>query len=348
VRPSGYSARTRELIYPPDAFAREDEDDATYYATDRMVSHLDSLARATIEQLVASLVVEEQPAILDLMASWDSHLPDDLSSGRVVGLGLNPRELEANERLDERLIHDLNRVPALPLPDAAFDAVLCTVSVDYLVRPFDVFAEVARVLKPGGMFLVTFSNRMFPEKAVRVWRQATEPERILIVEDYFQATPALSESRLWISQGKPRPRCDRHSRRTPLSDPVYAVWAEKIGGPVGRPERVPPSPVARHPWDEAVVAGRKDAVGSTLRCPYCDRPLSKWAVPQTPFTEWDTEHFWICFNDRCPFLIQGWNTMNEQGNRGFSHRFRYDRERDHCGSIPVPTLGALRESIVAE
>jgi len=40
------------------------------------VSHLDSLALATVEKLIETLVVEENPAILDLMAGWDSHIPD--------------------------------------------------------------------------------------------------------------------------------------------------------------------------------------------------------------------------------------------------------------------------------
>jgi SAM-dependent methyltransferase len=349
VRPSGWSDRTRETVYSHDAFTRlDEEDDRTFYAADRLVSHLDNLALATVEKLAGALIVEREPVILDLMASWDSHLPAGLRPARLVGLGMNARELAANERLDQRLVHDLNRRPILPLPDAAFDAVLCTVSVDYLVRPFTVFAEVERVLRPGGMFLVVFSNRMFTRKAVKIWREASEAERILIVEDYFQATPGFGESRLWISQGKPRPRCDRYADSGLPSDPIYAVWAEKEGGAPGRPERVPPPAVARQPWDEERVAARKLAVGETLACPYCERPLSKWAVPENPFTEWDTPYFWICFNDRCPFLVHGWDAMNSQGNRGFSYRFRYDPERDACGAIPVPSLGALRASIVAE
>jgi len=44
-----------------------------------------------------------------------------------------------------------------------------TVSVEYLTRPFDVFAEAARVLKPGGVCAATFSNRGFPPKVIWVW-----------------------------------------------------------------------------------------------------------------------------------------------------------------------------------
>jgi SAM-dependent methyltransferase len=348
MRPSGWNAKTGELLYTPASFERADErDDTLFYATDRLVSHVDALARATIERLIGTLVVERRPVVLDLMASWDSHLPPTLQPERVVGLGLNPRELAANDRLDERLVHDLNRRPELPLASARFDAVLCTVSVDYLVHPFAVFAEVERVLKPGGMFLTVFSNRLFPEKAVRIWRQASETERILIVEDYFQATPGFLESQLWIVQGRPRPEGDRYGRYGVPSDPIYAVWAEKQGGAAGRPERIPPPAAESGPQEADLVAKRKETVGRTLRCPYCDEPLSKWAVPQTPFTQWDTEYFWICFNDACPFLVQGWDVMNAQGNRGFSHRFRYDSAREACGAMPVPSRGALRDGIVA-
>jgi hypothetical protein len=45
-------------IYVKDAFSRLDEnDDATFYSTDRFVSHLDSLALDTVEKLIGELVV---------------------------------------------------------------------------------------------------------------------------------------------------------------------------------------------------------------------------------------------------------------------------------------------------
>ena len=238
MHPTPLTEATRRLLYGPEAFRREDEgDDRLFYATDRLVSHLDELAITTVERLIAALVVEEHPAILDLMASWDTHLPASLHPERLVGLGLNGNELERNVRLTERMLHDLNRDPRLPFPASSFDVVLDIVSVDYLTQPFEVFAEVARVLRPGGLHLVVFSNRYFPEKVVKIWHESSDQERILIVEDYFQATDLYTESNLWISQGKPRPAGDKYGGLGLPSDPVYAIWAERKGGPAGRPAR---------------------------------------------------------------------------------------------------------------
>jgi len=345
MRPTPLHPRIKAMIYTRDAFARPDEeDDAAFYSRARPVSHLDDVARTTIQDLIRSLVVDPRPAILDLMASWDSHLPDDLEPSRVTCLGLNEAELRSNAAATEHVVHDLNRDPELPLPDAAFDVVLNTVSVDYLIRPFEVFREVGRVLKPGGLVVVVFSNRMFEEKAVRLWRQASEQERILIVEDYVQDSGLFDESRLWVAQGRPRPANDKYAGLGLPSDPVYAVYAEHKGGSPGRPGRRPPSLAQPVPREE--VERRQSEITRTLRCPHCSEPLRRWAVPQTPFTEYDVEFLQVCFNDECPFVVRGFDSMARQGNLGFSHRFMYVRERDLCGSLPVPSLHALRDSIV--
>ena len=66
---------------------------------------------------------------------------------------------------------DLNKAGARleGIADSSQHFVTCVSSVDYLTRPREVFAEVHRVLAPGGVFLVAFSNRVFAEKAVAVW-----------------------------------------------------------------------------------------------------------------------------------------------------------------------------------
>lgn len=341
------AARIRNLVFDERAFQRlDEEDDERFYRVDRMVPHLDGEALSVVSQIIDHLIIEDRPVILDLMASWDSHLGDGVRPERVVGLGLNRNELDGNRALDERVVHDLNLDPRLPFADASFDVVLNTVSVDYLTRPFEVVSEVGRVLRPGGLFLVLFSNRFFPEKVVRLWREASELERVLIVNDYFASCADFGASESYVVQGRPRPENDRYAHTGLPSDPIHAVWAEKRGGAEGRPRRRPPE---FEPWyvrDAEELERRKAAVSETKTCPYCGDGLRRWAVPQTPFTEWDQEFLYLCFNDRCPYLVRGWQAMARQGNAGFSYRLMYNPGNDRCMPIPVPDLRALRESIV--
>jgi SAM-dependent methyltransferase len=329
-----------ELVYSGDAFSRVDEgDDAGFYKVERMVSHIDAQARAVVEDLIGSLVIEPEPVVLDLMASWDSHLPPDLHPARVVGLGLNQSELEQNRVLDERVVHDLNRDPTLPFADASFDVVLNVVSIEYLVRPFEVMREVGRVLRPGGLVLIIFSDRMFPDKAIKIWRTSGEQERVMIVEDLVEVSGLFDATRQWAVKGLPRPAGDRYAALTPFADPVWAVAAERAGGPGWhRPFPVPPIPELYPPFE---VDQRARRVGSTLRCPHCDHELRRWEVPQTPFTEWEGEAVYVCPSNECPFAVRGWQTMSRQGLPGVSYRFMYDPDRDRCGSVPISGLGDL-------
>jgi len=339
----------RRQLYGGDAFARLDEgDDRGFYEVDRTVQHLDQRALDTVTAVIESLVVEGRPCVLDLMASWDSHLPACLDPQRVIGLGLNRRELAANHRLDQRIVHDLNKNPHLPFPEASFDVVINTVSIDYLIKPFEVVAEVARILRPGGLFLVIFSNRFFPEKVVQVWRTASEAERVLIVRDYLSSSPLLTPPQDFASLGRPRPKGDRYAGLGLPSDPVFAVWAERTGSPSDRPHRHPPVIESPEIPKAEVLEARRGSVASSLKCPYCNERLRKWSVPQTPFTEWDVAFMYICFNDRCPYVVRGWDAMERQGNRGMSYRLMYNPASDRCMPVPVPSLNALRDGIVDE
>ncbi|MDJ0739480.1 MAG: class I SAM-dependent methyltransferase [Gammaproteobacteria bacterium] len=199
------------------------EPDAGFYAMPRPVSHVDRTASAQIAQLYHRLL----PAggrVLDLMASWQSHLPADHGLGEVIGLGMNAEELAANPLFASHQVHDLNLAPALPYADDEFDAVICSLSVEYLVKPFDVFAEVARMLRPGGRFIITFSNRWFPPKVIRAWERMHEFERPGLVLEYFLRDGLYDGLETWSIRGLPRPADDRYADRHADSDPVYAVW----------------------------------------------------------------------------------------------------------------------------
>jgi SAM-dependent methyltransferase len=199
-----------------EAFSRLDgSDDPLFYAKDRFVDHLDTLALATVEQIIGDVITQTNPVILDLMAGWNSHIPDRLRPSRMVGLGLNENELRQNKVLSEHLMHDLNRDPRLPFPAETFDAVINTVSIDYMTRPVEVFSAVANILKKRGLLLVIFSNRMFPQKAVKIWKESSEEEsssrgRVL------PAVGAFGETTVIVSRGKPRPKEDK-SRRSRYS-----------------------------------------------------------------------------------------------------------------------------------
>jgi SAM-dependent methyltransferase len=330
------------------AFSRLDEsDDRVFYTLDRFVSHLDEVALETAKKIIGTLLVEENPVILDLMAGWDSHIPERLRPSRIVGLGLNENELNRNNVLSEYVIHDLNNVPRLPFPDNTFDAVINTVSVDYMTKPFQVFKDVGRILKPGGLFLVIFSNRMFPEKAVEIWRRSNEEERILLVEDFFREAGLFEKTTLFVSRGKPRPANDKYADRGIPSDPIYALYAEKQGSDPCRKARPSVTLTYGDRLNEKDLEERKRRIKTTLRCPHCGEKIKKWAVPDNPFeVTWDNEFMYICFNDHCPYYVRGWDHMSKEGNRGVSYRLMYNPEKDVCMPIPVPSPMALRESII--
>lgn len=182
-----------EIGLPAAFFDRQDEgDDARFYAMPRLVVHIDA---ATIEALT-QVYREILPAggeILDLMSSWVSHLPDDMSFARVAGLGMNALELANNTRLTEYLVQDLNKQPELPYASAGFDAIVNAVSIQYLTRPVEVFRSCARVLRPGGLYAVALSHRCFPTKAVRAWHVLPPLQRLEIVQAYFRNTGLYDE-----------------------------------------------------------------------------------------------------------------------------------------------------------
>ena len=209
---------------PAEWFDKADpEPDTAFYEHPRLVQHIDEGAIAAVTVAIARHVAPASD-VLDLMSSWVSHMPpaEALPLGRVSGLGMNAAELAANPRLGDWTIKDLNVDPSLPYTDASFDAVLITVSVQYLTRPVDVMTEIARVLRPGGVLLISFSNRMFATKAVAVWQAASEEERPRVVAAYLRAAggfmdPTVEEHRpprTWLGGG----------------DPLWVVVARRPGG----------------------------------------------------------------------------------------------------------------------
>jgi len=167
-----------------DPFARQDpSDDARFYAIERKVVHIEPGAIAALRAFYAS-VLAPGAVVLDLMSSWRSHLPDGL--GEVTGLGMSAAEMADNPQLSSFVVHDVNREPRLPFDDASFDAVVCAVSVQYLIRPVEVFTDVRRVLRAGGPVVVSFSNRCFPTKAVAIWLANDDDGHRRLVRAYLE------------------------------------------------------------------------------------------------------------------------------------------------------------------
>ena len=203
---------------PGSYFQRHDEtQDERFYEQPRLVTHIDAGAIAAVTQLYREFF-PPQGTILDLMSSWISHLPPEIEYRRVVGLGMNAVELNANERLHERFVQNLNRIPGLPFPAAEFDGAAICVSVQYLTQPVVVFREIGRVLRPGAPLVVSFSNRCFPTKAVAVWQGLDDRGHGELVRRYIQDAGNWTDISV----------LDR-SLRGRRGDPLYAVVARSTG-----------------------------------------------------------------------------------------------------------------------
>ena len=178
-------SEAKELGLPEDAFDKQDgEADLDFYSAPRLVTHIDDAAVVALTRHYASLL-KPGDRVLDLMSSWVSHLPPDLALD-VVGHGMNTDELGANPWLGRWFVQDLNRDPVLVEPDAAFDAVLICVGVQYLQRPVSVFRELRRVLRPGGVIVASYSNRCFPTKAVAIWRHLDMEGQATLIRLYCE------------------------------------------------------------------------------------------------------------------------------------------------------------------
>jgi len=222
--PTGQAALIRRLglamdpqRFPPEFFQREDESsDAEFYTMPRLVVHIDDGAIVAVGRLFQQLI-PENAEVLDLMSSWRTHWPEDHPRARIVGLGMNAAEMADNPQLSEYLLKDINADPSLPFDDKSFDAVVITVSVQYLTQPVIIFSEVSRILRPGGVFIVTFSNRCFPTKAVRVWCSTNDEDHVELVASYMQHAGGFNGVRGGIA----------NPDMAPPGDPLFAVFAYK-------------------------------------------------------------------------------------------------------------------------
>jgi SAM-dependent methyltransferase len=188
------------MLFKPNQRLKLDEtDDKLFYAYPRFVTHVDE---GFIQQLTDLYRQQLKPntRIFDMMSSWVSHLPEEMQFAHVEGHGLNAEELARNPRFNHYFVQNLNENPQLPLPDQEFDAVLNCVSVQYVQYPEAIFSEIHRILKPGGVAIISFSNRMFFQKAIQAWRDASEGTRVELVKRYFTSVPGFTAPEVIINK----------------------------------------------------------------------------------------------------------------------------------------------------
>jgi len=195
---------------PTGAFGKQDNgDDLAFYVPPRLVTHIDGGATAALTDFYQAML-PDGGRVLDLMSSWVSHLPEDRAYAEVVGHGMNTQELSANPRLARWFVQNLNQNSTLPLDNQSFDAALCCVGVQYLQRPLEVFADVRRVLVAGAPFVVSFSNRCFPTKAVAIWRALDTNGHAALVKLYLERSGFADVQVNMLADGR-------------TSDPLVAV-----------------------------------------------------------------------------------------------------------------------------
>lgn len=197
------------------AFRRFDESpDDKFYRIPRFTSHIDEGAIEAVTNLYRQYL-PGNARVLDLMSSWLSHLPKDMSYQRVVGLGMNDRELANNKQLTEIIVHDLNANPSLPFYDSEFNTGLICVSIDYLIQPVDILKELGRVLEKSSPLIITYSNRYFEEKATAAWLHLSDEQRAYLIKSFLQDAGCYESIELMDCSPE-------------YGDPLYAVVARVL------------------------------------------------------------------------------------------------------------------------
>ena len=201
-----------------DFFSKEDNtNDDLFYSTPRLVKHIDDNACEALTRFYRNFLKPDF-AVLDLMSSWVSHLPEDIQYSRVSAQGMNKEELEANPQLDDYVLQNLNENQTLVYEEETFDLCTIAVSVQYLTSPIMVFEEIARVLKPNGVCCVSFSNRMFPTKAILAWMMGSNEDHCNLVSHYFKKIEKFNEVQV-----------EKLVEDNCYNDPLFAVTAKNTG-----------------------------------------------------------------------------------------------------------------------
>jgi len=204
----------------------EDDDAVFYDSIDSTTPIVDQVAIEQLSQFYADHI-KDASKILDLMAGADSYLPDNFKNIDVTGLSIKQQDLQSNPALNQYTLHDLNKQPELPFDDQQFDAIICAFSVEYMTQPIKVFQEAARILKPGGVLLVSFSERFYEKKVIGLWDDLHLFERMDIVLEYFRQSDEFEALSSESIRGLIRHEDDPFVNKTVHSCPMYMLSGKR-------------------------------------------------------------------------------------------------------------------------
>ena len=199
----------------------DESNDEEFYSEPKFVYHLDSNFRQYLSQVYKD-EIDEYSTVLDLMSSWDSYLPKENTYQKVIGHGLNKKELERNNILDYFWLQNFNLNQNIRLENGSIDYCLMVAAWQYLQYPENLTKEISRILSEKGKIIVSFSNRAFWHKAPNIWTTSTEDERVQYVR------------KVLISNGFKEPRIIKKFDEPDLNffnffkkDPFYCLIATK-------------------------------------------------------------------------------------------------------------------------
>ena len=172
----------------------DESNDEEFYLNPKFVYHLDSNFRQYLSQVYKD-EIDENSTVLDLMSSWDSYLPKENTYQKVIGHGLNKKELERNNILDSFWVQNFNLNQDIRLENGSIDYCLMVAAWQYLQYPENLTNEISRILSDKGKIIVSFSNRAFWHKAPNIWTTSTEEERVKYVRKVL-ITNGFNEPRI--------------------------------------------------------------------------------------------------------------------------------------------------------